>query len=355
MTAPLRILHLEDDPFDAELVKSTLEGDGISCETVRVETRDDFVAAVCRDRFDIIFADYSLPGFDGLSALEIVGKECPEVPFIFVSGKMGEELAIETLKRGATDYVLKNRISRLAPSLRRALREAEGRKERRKTAEELEGSREQLRNLAAHLQSVREEERRNVARDIHDEFGQILAALKMNLAWISDKYGDHGGLRGKLKPAIDLVDRTILSVRRICTDLRPEILDHFGLGAAIEWQAREFQKEVGIECQVTVSPEDLVLEKDLSTALFRVFQEALTNVIRHSQATKVAVMLTDGDGSVTLGITDNGIGITEEQVLKKDSFGLLGIRERIQGLNGEVRITGSRESGTTIGIVIPKR
>jgi DNA-binding NtrC family response regulator len=181
MKSPLRILHLEDVAFDSELVKSVLAGDGIACEMFRVETRDDFIAAVDRGGFDIIFSDYSLPVFDGLSALAIAREKCPGIPFIFISGTMGEELAIETLKSGATDYVLKNRISRLAPSVRRALEEAKEKSERRKAVKELERSHKQLRNLAAHLQSVREEERTNIAREIHDELGQSLTALKMGV------------------------------------------------------------------------------------------------------------------------------------------------------------------------------
>ncbi len=355
MISRLRVLHIEDDPLDAELVRSTLAEEGLACEIVGVETRDDFISEVAEGGFDVIFADYSLPGFDGLSALEIAKEKCPDIPFIFISGKMGEELAIETLKAGATDYVLKDRISRLVPSVRRAMREARERSERKKAVEELTESHEQLRNLAAHLQSVREEERISIARDIHDELGQVLTALKMNLMWLMNKNGDREGLREKMMPAIDLVDSAIQSVKRICTELRPEILDHFGLGEAIAWHAEEFQKRTGIECRVTICPEGLGLDKDLSTALFRIFQEALTNVLRHAKATKVEAMLTNRDGAVMLGISDNGIGITEEQLLKADSFGLLGIRERALIWNGEVRITGDQKSGTTIMIAIPKK
>ena len=159
MQSPLRILHLEDDPLDAELVKSTLDGDGIACKITQVKTRKHFVAAIERGGFDIIFADYSLPDFDGISALAIARIRRPSIPFIFISGAMGEELAIETLKSGATDYVLKNRLSRLIPSVHRALNEAEERSERRKAVKELTKSHEQLRNLAEHLQTVREEEK----------------------------------------------------------------------------------------------------------------------------------------------------------------------------------------------------
>jgi two-component system cell cycle sensor histidine kinase/response regulator CckA len=140
MKSSLRILHLEDNPFDAEIVSATLAADAIDCELVRVETREQFVSAIERECFDLILADCTLPSFDGMSALEIVRETCPETPFIFISGWLGEEVAIETLKSGATDYVLKNRMSRLCPSVRRALQEVEQKKERRRAEEALQSS-----------------------------------------------------------------------------------------------------------------------------------------------------------------------------------------------------------------------
>ena len=353
MRADLRILHLEDDLLDAEFIGSTLAKDDIICDILRVETRDDFIQEIGRGRFDLIFADYSLPGFDGLSALEIAQTMCPDVPFIFITGKMGEELAIETLKSGATDYVLKDRISRLVPSVRRALREESEKLERRKAVEELRTSHEQLRHLAAHLQSVREDERASVAREIHDELGQVLTALKMDLSMVVDKINDEESAR-QLKEDLALIDRTVQTVKRICTELRPALLDHLGLGAAIEWQAREFQNRSGIKCTVSSEPADFDVDMNLSAALFRIFQEALTNVIRHSGATKVETMLSEEDDRYVLFIRDNGIGITKEQLGKANSFGILGMRERAYAWKGEVFIEGRVNKGTTIKVVIPK-
>ena len=218
MNFPLRILHLEDDPVDAAFVKATLEEEDIVCDILRLETRDDFIAAIKRSEFDIIFSDYLLPGFDGLSALAIVKEKCPGIPFIFISGNMGEELAIETLKSGATDYVMKNRISRLIPSVNRALQEATERSERRKAVADLEKSHEQLRHLAAHLQSVREEERMNIAREIHDELGQSLTALKIDLSRLVAKLSknpENEAIAEQLNAAIDLVSLTIGTVKQL--------------------------------------------------------------------------------------------------------------------------------------------
>ena len=357
MKSSLRILYLEDEPLDAELVKSTLDAEGIACKIFRVETGDDFIEAIDGDGFDIIFADYSLPGFDGLSALAIAKERWPGIPFIFISGTMGEERAIETLKSGATDYVLKGRISRLAPSVRRALEEATEKLERRKADKELKISHEQLRNLAAHLQSAREEERTWIAREIHDELGQTLTAIKMDLSVMDKKVATNQGietLAELIKADLKLVNETIKTVKRLCTELRPSVLDHLGLGAAIEWQAQEYQKRSGIECKVKLVPDDIIVDGKHSIALFRIFQESLSNVLRHAQATKVTATLSDQGGSIMLEIADNGVGITEEQLSKANSFGLLGMRERVQICNGELRISGSQNAGTTITVIIPK-
>jgi len=357
MKSFLRILYLEDEPLDVELVKSALDQEGIACKIFGVETSDAFIEAIDGGGFDMIFADYSLPGFDGLSALAISKERCPGIPFIFISGTMGEELAIETLKTGATDYVLKNRISRLIPSVRRALIEAKERSDRREAVKQLERSHNQLRNLAAHLQSAREEERTWIAREIHDELGQTLTALKIDLSLMDKQVAANQGietLAELIKADLKLVNETIKTVKRLCTELRPSVLDHLGLGAAIEWQAQEFQKRSGIECKVNLVPNDITVDGKHAIALFRIFQESLSNVLRHAQATKVTVTLSDRGGVIMLEIADNGVGITEEHMSKANSFGLLGMRERVKICNGELRISGTQNAGTRITVIIPK-
>jgi signal transduction histidine kinase len=270
---------------------------------------------------------------------------------------MGEELAIETLKSGATDYVLKNRLSRLIPSVHRALNEAEERSERRKAVKELTKSHEQLRNLAEHLQTVREEERTWIAREIHDELGQALTAFKMDLSEMEEMLTANQSietLRGLVRTDLALVHETIQTVKRLCTQLRPAMLDHLGLGAALEWQAEEFQRRNAIECVVNLVPDDITVDEKFVTSLFRIFQESLTNVLRHAKATKVKATLSNQGNNIVFEIADNGVGITMENLSKTGSFGLLGMRERVQICNGEVRITGSQGAGTTITVIIPK-
>jgi len=225
--------------------------------------------------------------------------------------------------------------------------------ERKLVEERLRSSREQLRNLSAHLDTVREQERTSIAREIHDELGQSLTALKMDISWLRNKYREYEPLSEKTKAMIKLIDSTIRTVKRISSELRPVVLDDLGLIAAIEWQAEEFQKRTGIVCEVNFTPDDIILDRGISTAIFRILQEALTNVIRHAEATKVRVSLEEKDSEILLSVEDNGKGVTEKQITDPKSFGLIGMRERVHFFSGKVRITGARNKGTSLVISIP--
>jgi two-component system sensor histidine kinase UhpB len=226
--------------------------------------------------------------------------------------------------------------------------------ERKKAEEELRRSREQLRNLSAHLQSAREKERMYMAREIHDELGQMLTALKMDLCWLNAKIpGDQKTLFTKTKSMSDLIDTAVKTVQRISAELRPGLLDDLGLAAAIEWQLGEFQKRTGIKCELTLDPDDIILSQDASTAIYRILQEALTNIVRHAHATLVRVCLREAADTIELEVADNGKGIIDEQLSSPQSFGLTGIRERVHLLQGRVRIVGINGNGTKINVNIP--
>lgn len=348
---------LEDDEADAELTQFALRKGGLSFSLARVGTKDDYVRHLEQHPPALILSDYSLPGFNGHDALHLALERCPETPFIFVTGTMGEEVAIETLKSGATDYVLKTRLSRLMPAVSRALQEAEERAQHRKAAQQLRESHEQLRALSVYLQSVREEERTRIAREVHDELGQALTSCKLDLAWLANR------LPRDLKPLLDKtraltahIDSTIQTVRRIASELRPGVLDHLGLAAALEWQANEFQNRTGIRCEVHTDMRDTQLEQDLSTTLFRIFQETLTNIIRHAGATHVAVRLNEAERRVILEVTDNGRGISRAEISNPKSMGLLGMRERTALLGGIFKIGCLRcGRGTRVSVSIPLR
>lgn len=346
---------LEDDSADAELTKFALRKVGFHFSISRVETRQDFERELQGNPPDVILSDYSLPGFNGQDALEIARETTPETPFIFVTGTMGEEVAIETLKSGATDYVLKTRLARLLPAVTRALREAQDRIAHRRAEEQLRESHEQLRALSVYLQSVREEERTRIAREVHDELGQALTGCKLDIAWITNKLPrDQRALADKARALTAHIDSTIQMVRRIATELRPGVLDHLGLGAALEWQANEFQNRTGIKCDVHANLGDIALPPDINTTLFRIFQETLTNVIRHAGATRVSVYLKQEGRDIILEVRDNGRGISRGEMQNSRSLGLLGMRERAALLGGGFKIGRTAGGkGTLVNVTIP--
>ena len=226
--------------------------------------------------------------------------------------------------------------------------------ERTRAEEELRTSREELRSLSTHLQSVREEERQGVAREIHDELGQVLSLLKLDLALMKEElYQSPMKVEKRISSMSEVCDSTIKTVRRIITQLRPRLLDDLGLTAAMEWQAEEFQHRSGIDCSLNITPEEITLDAARSTAIFRILQETLTNVARHSGATAVTVELRLDDSGLTLNVHDNGKGISGQQIHDSQSFGLLGIRERAHYWGGTVTIKGELKQGTHVSVFLP--
>jgi PAS domain S-box-containing protein len=231
--------------------------------------------------------------------------------------------------------------------------------ERKQAEEQLQASREQLRALSARLLSAREEERKSVAREIHDELGQALTGLIIELSWLEDKLaalpdsGRERPLIEKVASMLRLTDSTVESVRRIASELRPGLLDDFGLVAAIEWHAQEFEQRTGVSCQVSSELDETVLSPEQATALFRIAQEALTNVARHAAATSVQVRLFREVGQVVLRVEDDGRGIGSENSSPSGSLGVVGMRERAALLGGSVQITGSPGGGTVVEARVP--
>jgi PAS domain S-box-containing protein len=231
--------------------------------------------------------------------------------------------------------------------------------ERKLIEQELAQSHEQLRSLSARLEQVREEERTRIAREIHDNLGQALTGLKLDFSWLDKnlarvKDEDLRRKTGpKLKEIAQLLEETIQTVRDIATELRPGVLDTLGLSAAIDWQSREFMRRSGIKCRVNVCREPQGIPPHQSTALFRVFQEILTNIARHAKAKHFSVKIADAGSNLTLTVQDDGIGITEEQLRNPTSLGLIGMRERVLGFGGSVRIVGKQQQGTTVTVSLP--
>jgi signal transduction histidine kinase len=220
--------------------------------------------------------------------------------------------------------------------------------------EALERSREQLRDLASYLQDVREQERTRIAREIHDDFGQSLTILKMDLSWLKKHMlQDQPQVQNKIDAMFKVIDASLQTLHTVSSELRPVVLDDFGLESAIEWQAEEFQNRTGVRCRIESRVGDLDLTKEQSTAVFRIFQETLTNIMRHSSATEVNVRLEKDSDTLILEVTDNGRGITEAEISDSQSFGLLGMRERLYPLNGQVDFIGHPNEGTRVIVRVP--
>ncbi len=228
----------------------------------------------------------------------------------------------------------------------------------RKRAEgELKVSREQLRALAARLESMREEEGKRIAREVHDNLGQALTVLNMNLFELESQISELGddarreSLLNRIRSMSNIIDTTVQAVREIATELRPRMLDDLGLEPAIEWQARDFQERTGIQCEFV--SENINLDQERSTAMFRIFQETMTNVARHAKATRINVRLKQDTDKVILEVEDNGRGITEKEIYNSRSLGLLGMRERALLFGGDMDIRGGQGMGTTVTVYVP--
>ena len=222
--------------------------------------------------------------------------------------------------------------------------------------ENLQRSHEAMRELASHLETVREAERTHMAREIHDELGQQLTGLKMDISWLNRKIkSDDKAVNNKMKDTIELIDKTVITVRRIATQLRPSILDDLGLVAAMEWQTDEFEKRAEIKAGFTSNISYVNVKPDVATGIFRIFQESLTNVLRHSKATKVETFLSVDNDTIVLNIKDNGIGFKEEDISNKKTLGLLGMKERVLLIKGTYEINGNTGSGTSVIITVPLR
>jgi len=228
---------------------------------------------------------------------------------------------------------------------------------RRQVEKELVKSQWELRLLSQHLQNIREKEGKRIAREIHDELGQALTALKMDIFYLSKKFlNNYKNKRlfiKKTKSMLELIDETINTVQKISAELRPRLLDDLGLVPAIEWYIKDFQERTKIECKSDLDFNGIKLDPDCSTAIFRIFQEALTNIARHAEATKVNISLKRINSKLEIQISDNGKGIKEDDIYSPNSLGLIGMRERIRPFNGELKLYASENEGTTLSVSFP--
>lgn len=483
--AVLRVLLIEDMPDDAELVRVELAQAGLAPEIRRVDTEVGMTDALAEQSFDVVLSDYNLPRFSAVDALQLLRAHSPDVPFILVSGRIGEEDAVALMKAGADDYVMKDRLPLLVPALERAfkdahnrlqsrlaqvaLRESEARfksmvsnvpgmvfklvlrdggryaflyvsdgcqlvlgvsaqrlledpqcflelllpedldsftqsmrasaqsytswnwegritplgsdeikwvnlraspraheqgrvwdgvisniTQSRRAALELQHAHQQLVELSDHAENVKEQERARIAREIHDELGGTLTAIKIALLQLQKKLppAAEGALQ-HARATEELVDAALDSTRRIATELRPGILD-LGIIAAIEWQASEFEKRMEIPCHIACAEREIPLADEASIALFRIFQETLTNVAKHAGASQVEVELEANEDDIRLLVHDDGQGSGQAKPSGRRGFGILGMQERAHNLGGEASVTSS-PGGTTVMVRLPRQ
>ncbi len=347
---PLRVLHLEDSELDHELTLAHLQRGGIAAEALRVESELEYRAAL-REPWDVVLSDYNLPGFSGLRALEILRETRLLLPFILVSGEIGEQVAVQAMLNGASDYLLKANLARLVPAMLHAIDGIEALRAKQAADLALGQSEKALRELAQHLQASVEAERHAIAREIHDDVGGSLTAIKFDLAWIERRATDPQ-VTQRAQAALETVGSAIEASQRIMHNLRPAILEQ-GLIAALQWMTQRFERRNGVITSFRTNREELPrLPPGVPLAAYRTAQEALTNISKHAQASKAGVDLTVAGRILSLEVSDNGRGLSQEDLAKARSFGIRGLRERAAQVGGWVDLA-SGPGGTTLILSVP--
>jgi len=358
------VLAVDDDARSLTALQGLLSD--MPFRVVTAKSGEEALRCLLKQDFAVILLDARMPGMDGFEAARLIRERerSRHTPIIFLTGAYEDTPSMTRgYEAGAVDYivkplrpeVLKSKISVFVDLHRKNAALVQEIKERAAAEKHLRSSEESLRALAAHLHSVREEEWTRIARDFHDHLAQALTGLKMDLSWIVSRLPNESqALRERAQSMSDLIDATMQSVQQTVSRLRLDILDELGLTAAIEWQAEEFQRRSGLRCHVSLPVETLQLDQERSTALFRIFQELLTNVARHARATRVAVALRNESGRVVLSVEDNGRGIEAEVARSPKSLGLVGVRERVLPYDGRVEVQGVRGKGTVVRVSVPR-
>lgn len=353
-TSP-RLIVVEDSELDYELLLATLMREGMRPRAVRAEDEAGMLDAFDRGTVDAVITDHNLPRFDSFASLKVAKRIDPDMPVIVLSGEMSEELAVASLHAGADDFVLKTRMFRIAAALQHSLRAARARREARASADALVRSEQKLHALTQHLERAKEEERRAIAQEIHDDIGGALTALKFEVVRLTrelaadSQYAQHAQ---RVSVIQELLESAVVATHRIQHALRPAVLDA-GLVAALEWLARGFGERTGMPIDFRANRDEFDIAPDRAAALYRVTQEALTNVRKHANAQRVHVQLFALDDEVTLEIADDGAGFEPDSLTVTPGFGVRGLIERARGLDGWAEVSSSPGRGTTVMFSIP--
>ena len=346
----LRVLHLEDAEVDHQMACAHLHRAGFEVQALRVETEDQFRHALAHRTWDVVLSDFNVPGFTGAQALEVLKRDGPVLPFVLLSGEIGEDTAVASMREGASDYLLKNNMARLAPAIRNAIQANRDRLARLQSDSELAASRQRMAELAQHLQTSIEMERAAIAREIHDDVRGSLTALKFDLAWIG-RHASAPEVQVRVANALETLDQAIGASQRIMHNLRPAILEQ-GLVPALQWMTSRFERRNNVPCQFRSTHESIALPVGVPLVAYRFAQEALTNISKHAGATRVVVDLSLSAGVLSLEVSDNGRGLRPDDLTKARSFGLRGLHQRASTVGGWVDVSSGPE-GTTLLLSVP--
>ena len=347
----LRILHLEDSLADHQLAIVTLRRAHIDFTMAHADTLDGFVHRVTTEPFDVILADYRLPGFTALDAWQAIADQPGLAPFILLSGAIGEAAAVDAMRLGMADYVLKDDMARLPHVIKRAREVHESRRAREQATQQLAASERRLADLTEHLQSSIEQERAAIAREIHDDIGGALTAIRFDLAWMA-RHAVQPGVVEHTQAATAMLQHALGASQRIMMNLRPPILDQ-GLVAAVQWLADDFERRTGVAVQLRCSAPHIALHDDVQLVAYRTAQEALTNVSKYAAARTVRIELSDSEGVLTVEVADDGCGMDAQAQAKPKAFGIKGLHERARIVDGWLDVSSRPGCGTSVILSIP--
>ena len=347
----LAILHLEDSAADHRLICRSLERASFSYSITRVETLATFAALATSGSIDLILADYRLPGFTAIDAWSKISHNIRRPPFILLSGAIGEAAAVAAIHLGISDYLHKDDLSQLERVILRTVEVHLTRQAHEKAALELAASEKRLSEFSGYLQVAIERERAAIAREIHDDIGGSLAAAKLDLAWLA-RHGSDPTANEHIRAAADMLQHALGASQRIMMNLRPSILDQ-GLVAAVQWLASSFERRTGIVTTVRSSNEGMDPPKPVHLTAYRTAQEALTNVSKYAKCTNVKIEISDAEDFLTMEISDNGLGISEKDFAKPDSYGIRGLRERAKTVGGWLDVSTRIGAGTSVILSVP--
>jgi len=357
MSSPLRVLMVEDCRDDADLVLHELRRGGYEPIYERVETRQEMQAALTNESWDIIIADYSLPGFSGISAFHLTWEMKIDLPFIIVSGTIGEDIAVSAMQAGVHDYVMKNNLSRLIPAVDRELREAKVRRERKQAEEKLKSYQKKLRSMASELSLTEERERRRIAVELHDQIGQALVFSKIQLRSLREQV-ESDSVGKTLDEICGVIDQVIQETRSLTFDLCSPILYEMGFEAATaEWLTEHVEKKNGIVTHFEDDGDPKPLSDEVKIFLFKAVREILINVIKHASARDVCVSVQRKGNFIEVVVDDDGVGFVYSESLlqsrEKSGLGLFSIRERLDHIGGKLTIESELGKGTRVTLTAP--